>query len=204
MHKRIVGLEPDTTYTYYIYRPSIIGRPSLYPRLCPLYEMDGSVTFTTLSFPPPGPPPPEPPSEVETTTDASNGSVTISWSNPGDSSIASYEYQIRRAGGAAGEWRPVPGSNADTTSVTIDLATGEAVAVAVANAVPPMAEWTIHLRARDVNGNAGGIFTATVEAAAAGETVPAVPLVGLAMLALFLFLGGRRLTIPLRQGEPTP
>ena len=116
--------------------------------------------------------------------------MTISWSNPGDPDIASYEYSLRQAGGAAGEWRTVPGSNADTTSVTIDLATGEARAVN--NATPPMVEWTIHLRARDVNGNAGGIFTTTVNTAAAGETVPALPLAGLAMLALFLFLSGQR------------
>ncbi len=43
-----------------------------------------------------------------------------------------------------------------------------------------------------MNGNAGGIFTTTVNAAADGTNVPAVPLTGLAMLVLFLFLGGRR------------
>ena len=116
--------------------------------------------------------------------------MTLSWTNPGDPDIASYEYSIRQAGGPVGEWRTVPGSNADTTSVTIDLATGEAVAVN--NATPPMVEWTIHLRARDTNGNAGGIFTTTVNTEAAGETVPAVPLAGLAMLALFLFMSGQR------------
>ena len=90
--------------------------------------------------------------------------------------------------GPAGEWRTVPGSNADTTSVTIDLAAG--AAVAVNNATPPMVEWTIHLRARDVNGNAGGVFTTTVNATADGTTVPAVPLAGLAMLEWLLILAG--------------
>ena len=55
-----------------------------------------------------------------------------------------------------------------------------------------MVEWTIHLRARDVNGNAGGIFTTTVNAAGAGTVVPALPLAGVATLALLLFLGGQR------------
>ena len=178
----LTGLSPGTNYIYGIY--GLCGS---------LNELAASVTFTTLSGD--GPPPPDPPSGVdggEPTTAVNGGSVTISWANPGDSDIASYEYSIRRAGGAAGEWLTVPGSNADTTSVTIDLASGEARAVN--NATPPMAEWTIHLRARDVNGNAGGIFTTRVDAAAAGETVPAVPLVGLAMLALFLFgAAGRRL-----------
>ena len=118
--------------------------------------------------------------------------MTISWANPGDPDIASYEYLLRQAGGAAGEWTTIPGSNADTTSVTIDLATGEARAAN--NATAPMAEWTIHLRARDTNGNAGGIFSTTVNAAAAGPgtVVPALPLAGLVTLALVLFLGGQR------------
>ena len=188
----VTDLSAGTTYTYKIVDPNYLPCPQESGVLA-------EVTFTTSGDPldaPTGPPPPEPPKGEdggEPTTAVSGGSVTISWANPGDSDIASYEYSIRRAGGAAGEWRTVPGSNADTTSVTIDLASGEARAVN--NATPPMVEWTIHLRARDVNGNAGGIFTATVDAAAAGgETVPAVPLVGLAMLALFLFgAAGRRL-----------
>ena len=57
-----------------------------------------------------------------------------------------------------------------------------------------MVEWTIHLRARDVNGNAGASSRRTVNAAAAGPgtVVPALPLAGLVTLALVLFLGGKR------------
>ena len=185
------GLQAGTTYTYDAF---LMFFDDDNDPTCDSHHF-GRVTFTTLGgdgSAPPGPPPPDPPSGVdggEPTTAVSGGSVTLSWSNPGDSSIASYEYSIRQAGGAAGEWRTVPGSNADTTSVTIDLATG--AAVAVNNATPPMVEWTIHLRARDVDGNAGGIFTTTV-AASAGEMVPALPLAGLAMLALFLFMSGQR------------
>ena len=171
---RLTGLSVGTEYTYDA-RVTCIPDDSSYSM--------GSVTFTT-----PTPLPPEPPTEVETTTDG-NSSVTISWSNPGDPDIASYEYQLRQAGGPVGEWTTIPGSNADTTSVTIDLATGEARTV---NNVTPMVEWTIHLRARDVNGNAGGIFTTTVNTAEDGTTVPALPLAGLAILALFLFMSGQR------------
>ncbi len=178
----LTGLSAGTTYTYRIH--------SHYP--CDESAI-ATVTFTTEGSGPSGPPPPDPPSGVdggEPTTAVNGGSVTLSWSNPGDPDIASYEYSIRRAGGPAGEWTTIPGSNADTTSVTIDLATGEARAVN--NATPPMVEWTIHLRARDMNGNAGGIFTTTVNAAGAGTVVPALPLAGMATLALLLFLGGKR------------
>ena len=189
------GLQAGTTYTYNAFIVSFDGDNNL--RCGSSSNAFGNTTFTTRGVDetdPPGPPPPDPPSGVdggEPTTAVNGGSVTLSWSNPGDPDIASYEYSIRQAGGPAGEWTTIPGSNADTTSVTIDLATG--AAVAVNNATPPMVEWTIHLRARDVNGNAGGIFTTKVSAAAgAGTVVPALPLAGLVMLALVLFLGGQR------------
>ena len=183
--QRLSGLSSGTTYTYSIYKVANL--------IC-TGDPVATVTFTTEGSGPPGPLP-EPPTGVdggEPTTAVDGGSVTISWANPGDPDIATYEYSLRQAGGPAGEWTTVPGSNADTTSVTIDLATGEAIAVN--NATPPMAAWTIHLRARDTNGNAGGIFTTTVNAAAVGPgtVVPALPLAGLVTLALVLFLGGQR------------
>ena len=183
------GLSPGTNYLYQVYQD--VRRSVDLELPCTGEPAVGTVRFTTLPSAGSGPPPPEPPSGVdggEPTTDVNGGSVTISWENPGDPDIVSYEYLLQ-GGRAVGEWRTVSGSNADTTSVTIDLATG--AAVAVNNATPPMVEWTIHLRARDVNGNAGGIFTTTV-AASAGEMVPALPLAGLAMLALFLFMSGQR------------
>ena len=195
----LTGLSPGTTYRYGIYFPdriNLTGHPAA--NCHDLLNTAQTVTFTTEYFPPSGPAPPETPTEVETTTDADGGSVTISWANPGDSTIATYEYLLRRDGQPVGEWTTVPGSNADTTSVTIDLATG--AVVAVNNATPPMVEWTIDLRARDTNGSAGGIFSTTVNATTAGptgpdgpgETVPALPLAGLVTLALVLFLGGQR------------
>ena len=117
--------------------------------------------------------------------------MTLSWSNPGDPDIATYEYYLQRAGGPAGEWRTVAGSNADTTSVTIDLTTGEAVAGNTRGVTPPMVEWTIYLRARGVNGSASRATSTVVSTGAgSGTVVPALPLAGLVTLAVVLFLGG--------------
>ena len=133
--------------------------------------------------------PPEQPTGVEATTDGS-GSVTLSWSNPGDPDIATYEYSLRPAGGPpVDEWTTIPGSNADTTSVTIDLPV---------DATP--ARWFVYLRARGMDGHAGRYTETIVSGAAAapepgpgpGETVPALPLAGLVTLAVVLFLGGLR------------
>ena len=177
---RLTGLSAGTTYTY-----------SIYDYCSDTYDWEpvASVTFTTLVG---APPPPDTPTGVEATTDGS-GSVTLSWANPGDPDIASYEYYLQRAGGPAGEWRTVAGSNADTTSVTIDLTTGEAVA-GNARGVSPMVEWTIYLRARGVNGSASRATSTVVSTVAGGggTVVPALPLAGLATLALLLFLGGKR------------
>ena len=180
---RLTGLSAGSTYTYDIY---LWG--------CQPGTLFSSVTFTTPGGS--GPPPPAPPTgveatAVEATTDGS-GSVTLSWANPGDPDIATYEYYLQRAGGPAGEWRTVPGSNADTTSVTIDLATGEARAVNnVNNAAPPMVEWTIYLRARGRNGNAGQ-SASTVVSAAVGTNVPALPAGWALGLAFLLFRAAAR------------
>ena len=145
---------------------------------------------------PPGPAPPEPPAGVEATS-AGDGSVTISWAHPGDPDVASYEYLLQQAGRTVGDWRTVPGSDADTTSVTIDLTTGEARAV---NDAAPPVEWTILLRARDGNGNAGGIARTTVTAA--GTPVPAVPAAWLGVQALLLLRGYRKRGRMLRRRPP--
>ena len=186
----LTGLSPGTEYTYDA-RTNCLTRP---------LDIMGTVTFTTLL--PPGPAPPTG-VEVEATSDGS-GSVTLSWSNPGDPDIASYEYYLQRSGGR-GEWRTVAGSNADTTSVTIDLTTGEAVAGNARGVTPPMVEWTVYLRARGVNGGSSRATEITFttlgsasepeppeETPEPPESVPALPLAGLVTLALALFLGGQR------------
>ena len=188
----LTGLTSGTNYVYGVYNSVFCGYGNQ-------DILVATVRFTTLGgAPPTGPPGPAPPTgveatAVEATTDGS-GSVTLSWSNPGDPDIATYEYYLQRAGGPAGEWRTVAGSNADTTSVTIDLTTGEAVAGNARGVTPPMVEWTIYLRARGVNGAASRATSTVVStgAGSGGTVVPALPLAGLATLALLLFLGGKR------------
>ena len=186
----LTGLSPGTTYTYRIYPSSDRYRGVADSEVCVDSEFRTSVTFTTPVPPGPAPPTGVEATAVEATTDGS-GSVTLSWSNPGDPEIATYEYYLQRAGGPAGEWRTVAGSNADTTSVTIDLTTGEAVAGNTRGVTPPMVEWTIYLRARGINGAASRATSTVVSTGAgSGTVVPALPLAGLVTLAVVLFLGG--------------
>ena len=54
----------------------------------------------------------------------SGGSVSLSWDDPGDDSIRSYDYRIKTAGSgnAYGAWMPIANSGASTTSATIAVA----------------------------------------------------------------------------------
>ncbi len=182
------NLDPGTEYTFHAY-----SGPGCDPRM-----QFGSVTFTTDSAGGFGGSPsepsertPDPPTELEASPTGS-GAVTVIWENPGNPNISFYEYLLEQARQQrGGEWRRIAGSNADTTSVTIDLTTGEARAGAARGATPPMTEWIISLRARDVNGNTGARARTTVTAAA--ETVPALPVAWALGLALLLALsGGKR------------
>ena len=52
----------------------------------------------------------------------SNGSVRVSWDDPGISAITKYQYMLQEGNGFGvhrGTWRDVPGSNAGTTSHTV-------------------------------------------------------------------------------------
>lgn len=51
------------------------------------------------------------------TSQPGNGSVVISWNNPGDSYITGYQYA--RAGDSANGWQTVPNSDKDTTQFTV-------------------------------------------------------------------------------------
>ena len=178
---------PGTEYTVHVYSFSS-------PRCDPRMQF-GSVTFTTppadSTTPTPPAGSPDPPAELEAAP-VGSGAVTVSWEAPADpDSIAWYEYLIRETARQEGEWRRVAGSNADTTSFTIDLTTGEARAGVARGASPPMTEWIISLRARDVNGNAGARASTTVTTSAV--TVPALPAAWALGLAILLALsGGKR------------
>ncbi len=49
-----------------------------------------------------------------------DGQVTLSWTDPGNSSISLYEVQYKSGSGDYGAWAPIGGSDASTTSHTVD------------------------------------------------------------------------------------
>ena len=94
----------------------------------------------------PAPTPPETPTGLTATP--GDGSVTLSWNNPGDSSIRRYEYQVNHNNTSTGnlsgwgDWTAIPGSGAGATSHTF---TG----------LPNGREYRYHLRA--VNAAGAGV-----------------------------------------------
>ena len=75
-----------------------------------------SPTATPTPAPTPTPTPTLPAAPTGLTATAGNGSVTLAWSDPSNSSITRYEYQMRSAGVAWSAWTAIPGSGASTTS----------------------------------------------------------------------------------------
>ena len=47
---------------------------------------------------------------------AGNTEITLTWTDPGDATIAYYDYQQKEGSAAFGPWTAIPGSNATTTS----------------------------------------------------------------------------------------
>ncbi len=80
------------------------------------------VTITeddTGSSEPSDPPSGVPAQPVLTGIQGGDGQVTLSWSDPGDSSITSWEYRRKEGAGEYGGWLPVPGATSGTTSYTL-------------------------------------------------------------------------------------
>ena len=144
---------------------------------------------------PPGPAPARP-AEVAAAVDDGGGRVTLAWSHPRDPTVTGYQYRLQQGGQSPGPWLPVEGSDGDTTSVTIDLATGAARAgsAAVAPAAAPAVEWTIWVRAWSRGGP--GLSARTVVSApaapAAPAPVPAVPAAWLGVQTVLLLWCCRR------------
>ena len=109
-----------------------------------LCALVAAVAIALLIPPPPtiaSPTQPEPPAAPTGFTAVLSGSsVSLSWTNPGDASISSYEYRYKIMGSGAeyGSWTQIPGVRAATTSHTI--------------AVSESGRYNVQLRAR----NAGG------------------------------------------------
>ena len=107
---KLTELTPGTSYIRKAYSNS--G--------CASADAIASATFTTLPAPPA---PPAAPTGLTAT--AGDRAVTLAWTDPSDSGIERYEYQMRWTGFAWGEWTPVSGSDSDTTShIVTDLTNG--------------------------------------------------------------------------------
>ena len=136
---------------------------------------------------PPGPAPARP-ADVTAAVDDGGGRVTLGWSHPRDATVTGYQYRLQQGEQSPGPWLPVEGSDGDTTSVTIDLATGaaRAGAAAVAGASPPAVEWTIWVRAWSRGGPGLSARTVVSAAPAPAAPVPPVPAAWLGVQAVLL------------------
>ena len=89
------------------------------------YQPQPTPTPTPEPTPTPAPEPtatpePQPPAApTGMTAAAGDGSVTLSWTNPGDATVTGYQYRSRHAGVAWSAWTNVANSDADTTSYTV-------------------------------------------------------------------------------------
>ena len=157
---------------------------------------------------PPGPAPARP-AEVTAAVDDGGGRVTLAWSHPRDPTVTGYQYRLQQGEQPPGPWLPVEDSDGDTTSVTIDLATGAARAGAQpaaalspgearadtdagVEAQPAAVEWTIWVRAWSRGGPGLSARTVVSAAPAPAAPVPAVPAAWLGVQALLLLWCRRR------------
>ena len=82
---------------------------------------NGAGDSSWRNSPPAGPytpPPPAAPTALVAT--AGDGNVTLNWDDPSNASISGYEFQMRWTGVAWQEWTAIDGSDAATTSHTVD------------------------------------------------------------------------------------
>ncbi len=90
---------------------------------------------------------------------AGDGEVTLRWDDPDDASIRAWQYRQRRADGAWGYWRNMPGSGAGTVQhVVTGLANGET--------------WVFRIRATN---NAGNGYESDEASATPAAARPAAP-----------------------------
>ena len=103
------------------------------------------------------PAPPSAPSGLTASPGAE--SVTLTWNDPSDPTISGYEYQMRWAGVAWGQWTAIPDSGATTTSHTITGLTNGT-------------EYRFHLRAVNPGGTGTAAPTASPWYVSATPQVP--------------------------------
>ena len=101
---KLTGLKSDTSYAYTAYNGADCSGREL-----------AQAAFAT-------PPPPVPDAPTGLSAAAGDASVTLSWSDPVDSSVTGYEYQVNHNDTDTGrftgwgDWTAIDGSGADTTS----------------------------------------------------------------------------------------
>ncbi len=91
----VTGLTNDTEYTIYLRAVNADG-----------YSPAASVTATPYD--------PTPSAPISLTGTPGNGEISLTWTDPSDSTITSYQYQVD-----TGAWTTISGSSATTTSYTV-------------------------------------------------------------------------------------
>ena len=92
------------------------------------------------------------------TATAGIGSAALTWTNPSDGSISSYEVRVKEGTGNYGNWTAIGGSGSTTTSHTVASLTGNTL-------------HTFQIRAR----NSSGAGVASDEVTATPQALPAAP-----------------------------
>ena len=159
------GLTPGREYRYHVRAVNGDGPSVGAPNAAPWFVSASPSAPAPKPTPTPTPKPNPPAAPTGLTATAGNGSVTLSWNDPSDSSIIGYEYNLNHNDTSTGNlsgwgrWTYIPGSGASTTSHTFTgLTNGR--------------EYRYHLRA--VNG--GGPSVGAPNAAPwFVKAVPAIP-----------------------------
>ena len=145
----LTGLTPGREYRYHVRAVNSAGPGTGAPNAAPWFVSASPSAPKPKPTPTPTPAPkPNPPAApTGLTATAGNGSVTLSWNDPSDSSITRYEYNLNHNDTSTGNlsgwgpWTVIPGAGASTTSHTFTgLTNGK--------------EYRYHLRA--VNGGGAG------------------------------------------------
>ena len=144
----VTGLENGTEYRFKLRAVNASGTSRPAPAAAPWY---------VVATPTPPPPPPARPTGLSAT--AGDGSVTLAWNDPANSSITGYEYRVRWAGVAWSEWTTISG-NVTTATVT-----------GLTNGV----EYRFKLRAVNVSGTGRPAPAASPWYVAATPTLPPPP-----------------------------